>query len=60
VVLTGTAPPPILFLAGAICVGYGQAPKEAPAAVQVSHAGRTEQITVLPVLPAEAKRFLIN
>jgi tRNA U34 2-thiouridine synthase MnmA/TrmU len=60
VILPSTAPKEILFLAGAICIGYGQAPKDAPAAIHVSHAGKREQITVLPILPAEAKRFLIK
>ena len=60
VLLSGTAPKEILFLAGAICIGYGQAPKDAPASVQVTSATRKEQITVLPVLPKEAKRFLIK
>jgi tRNA U34 2-thiouridine synthase MnmA/TrmU len=60
VVLPGEAPQEILFLAGAICIGYGKAPGDAPAAVQVTRAGISEKITVLPILPDEAKRFLIK
>jgi hypothetical protein len=50
----------MLFLAGAICAGYSKAPESDAVKVQVSQHERVEQITVLPVLPAEAKRFLIQ
>lgn len=60
VVLTGDAPKEILFLAGAICIGYGKAPEDAPASVTITKAGKQERLTVLPVLPNEAKRFLIR
>jgi hypothetical protein len=60
VVLTGEASKEILFLAGAICVGYGKAPVDAPAGVNVAKGGKQEKITVLPIPPDEAKRFLIN
>lgn len=60
VVLTGDASKEILFLAGAICIGYGKAPDDAPASVNITKAGKQEKLTVLPVLPDEAKKFLIK
>jgi tRNA U34 2-thiouridine synthase MnmA/TrmU len=60
VVLTGDAPKEILFLAGAICVGYGKSTDDAPASVHIMKNGKKEQLTVLPVLPNEASRFLIK
>jgi tRNA U34 2-thiouridine synthase MnmA/TrmU len=59
VLLPGGGPKEILFLAGAICAGYSKAPETGTVSVQVSLAGRIENITVLPVLPHEARRFLI-
>jgi tRNA-uridine 2-sulfurtransferase len=47
-------------LAGAICAGYSKAPLEHPVQVHVTAGERTESITVLTILPTEAKRFLIN
>lgn len=59
VVILGKAAKEMIFLAGAICAGYSKAPESEPIKVQVAHAGKVEQITVLPILPDEAKRFLI-
>ncbi len=59
VVLPGGGPAPVRFLAGAICAGYSKAPNESTARVQVTRAGKTETISVLPILPGEAQRFLI-
>ncbi len=60
VVIPGGAPKEMLFLAGAICAGYSKAPESGPVKVQVTQAGQVEQIAVLPILPDEAKRFLIT
>jgi predicted ribosome quality control (RQC) complex YloA/Tae2 family protein len=60
VVIPGGAPKEVLFLAGAICAGYSKAPESDPVKVQVTQNDRVEQISVLPILPSEAKRFLIQ
>lgn len=60
VVIPGKAAKEMVFLAGAICAGYSKAPESDPVKVQVAYAGQIEQITVLPILPVEAKRFLIT
>jgi tRNA-specific 2-thiouridylase len=60
VILPGGGPKEVLFLAGAICVGYSKAPVTAAASVQVALAGQVQNITVLPILPREAQRFLIK
>ncbi len=60
VVLPGGGPKAIRFLAGAICAGYSKASKSSTARVQVIQSGKTETITVLPILPEEAQRFLIK
>jgi hypothetical protein len=60
VVIPGKATKEMIFLAGAIGAGYSKAPKSKPIKVHIAHAGRVEQITVLPILPEEAKRFLIT
>lgn len=60
VVLPGAGSKEILFLAGAICAGYSKASKETSATIQIALAGKTEKITVLPILPKEAQRFLIK
>ncbi len=60
VILPGGGPREVLFLAGAICVGYSKAPETDTASVQVAFAGKIQNLTVLPVLPNEAKRFLIK
>ncbi len=52
-------PKEIQFLAGSICAGYSKAPEDASVTVQVSAAGKVSNINVLPILPHEAKRFLI-
>jgi len=53
-------PPELLFLAASICAGYTKAPETSPAVVQTSHAGQIKSVTVLPILPSEAQRFLIH
>ena len=60
VVLPGGGPQEILFLAGAVCAGYSKASESGTVSVQVSQAGKIRNITVLPILPREAKRFLIK
>lgn len=60
VIMPGGGPREMIFLAAAICAGYSKVPETATAAVQVSAAGKVHTITVLPVLPHEAKRFLIT
>jgi len=59
-VLPGGGPDAVLFLAGGICAGYTKAPADKSVSVQVSLAGQVRNITVLPILPHEARRFLIN
>ena len=60
VVLPGGGPKEIQFLAGAICAGYSKAPEEASVSIQITIGGKARQITVLPIRPEEAKRFLIK
>jgi len=60
VVMPGGGPEAVVFLAGAICAGYSKASKETTAKVIVDAAGKTETITVLPIRPNEAQRFLIT
>jgi tRNA U34 2-thiouridine synthase MnmA/TrmU len=60
VVLPGGGPREVLFLAGAVCAGYSKAPDFAPVSVQVAMAGKVQNITVLPITPQEAQRFLIK
>ena len=60
VIVPSAGPKDVLFLAGAICVGYSKAPVTSPTSVQVALAGQVQNITVLPVLPKEARRFLIK
>ncbi len=50
----------ILFLAGAICAGYSKGSDADTIQVQVTCGGNKEKITVLPIRPEEAKRFLIR
>lgn len=59
VVLPGGGTKEILFLAGAICAGYSKASESATSKVLVTRGGKKEKISVLPILPEEAKRFLI-
>jgi tRNA-uridine 2-sulfurtransferase len=60
VVLPGAGPKEVLFLAGAICAGYSKAANDSTATIQITSAGNTNNITVLPIRPNEAKRFLIK
>jgi tRNA-specific 2-thiouridylase len=59
-VLPGGGSKEVLFLAGAVCAGYSKAPDFAPVSVQVAMAGKVQNITVLPLTPQEAQRFLIK
>jgi tRNA-uridine 2-sulfurtransferase len=60
VVLPGGGSKEVLFLAAAVCAGYSKAPIFAPTSVQVTVAGKSQNITVLPISPQEAQRFLIK
>lgn len=60
VVLPGAGPQEILFLAGAICAGYSKASEETTATVQITLAKKKDRVTVLPIRPDEARRFLIK
>jgi tRNA-uridine 2-sulfurtransferase len=60
VVLPGGGSKEALFLAGAVCAGYSKAPDFAPVSIQVAMAGKVQNITVLPISPQEAQRFLIK
>ncbi len=60
VVLPGEGTKEILFLAGAICAGYSKASDSDTIQIQVTRDGNKDKITVLPILPEEAKRFLIR
>lgn len=60
VIMPGGGSREMVFLAAAICAGYSKAPETSPTPVQVSGAGRDDTISVLPVLPEEARRFLIT
>jgi tRNA-uridine 2-sulfurtransferase len=60
VILPGGAPREVLFLAGAVCAGYSKAPVSATASVEVAMGGKVQNMTVLPLTPQEAQRFLIK
>ncbi|MBT8341840.1 MAG: tRNA 4-thiouridine(8) synthase ThiI [Desulfatitalea sp.] len=60
VLLPGGGPDPAIHLAASICAGYSKAPRMSPATVRVAFAGRTHAVTVIPIAPREAKRFLIT
>jgi tRNA-uridine 2-sulfurtransferase len=59
VVMPGGGPQAMLLLAAAICAGYSKAPETSPTAILVTAGGKTQSLSVLPVTPEEAKRFLI-
>jgi tRNA-specific 2-thiouridylase len=59
VIMPGGGPQGMIYLAAAICAGYSKAPETALTAVQVTANGEVNTISVLPVTPQEAKRFLI-
>ncbi|MDA8138909.1 MAG: tRNA 4-thiouridine(8) synthase ThiI [Desulfobacteraceae bacterium] len=59
VLMPGGGLPPLINLAACICAGYSKAPKEQPCAVQISSSSGVQTITILPITPQEAKRFLI-
>jgi hypothetical protein len=60
VVLPGGGTKEVRFLAGAICAGYSKASDATTTQVLVVRGGKKEKISVLPILPEEAKRFLIR
>jgi hypothetical protein len=60
VIMPGDGPEPMVFLAACICAGYSKAPDSEPAVVQVETMGKSKTISVLPIAPEEAKRFLIT
>lgn len=59
VIMPGGGPQPMVFLAGAICAGYSKAPETSATQVQIATPDGRKTISVLPVTPQEAKRFLI-
>lgn len=59
VIMPGGGPHGMIYLAAAICAGYAKASGTSPTAVQVTAGGEVNTISVLPVTPQEAKRFLI-
>jgi tRNA-specific 2-thiouridylase len=59
VMMPGGGPKEMIFLAGSICAGYSKAPADYPVTVEIIHNKKKESISVLPILPVEAKRFLI-
>lgn len=59
VVIPGGGSREMTFLAASICAGYSKAPEDSPVGVFVVKGNHKERITVLPILPQEAKRFLI-
>ncbi len=60
VVLPGEGAKEMVFLAGAICAGYSKAPLDSPVKIEVSRVGEAKTITVLPIEPKDAARFLIQ
>jgi tRNA-specific 2-thiouridylase len=59
-IMPAEALPEMRFLAGAICAGYSKAPDLSAVVVQVAARGKVEPVSVLPITPQEAKRFLIH
>jgi tRNA U34 2-thiouridine synthase MnmA/TrmU len=53
------ASPEMVTLAGAITAGYSKAPADREATVRIDGPGESRTITVRPLPPAEARRFLI-
>lgn len=60
VIMPGGGPESMIFLAASICAGYSKAPAMAPAGVLITATDRKETVTVLPITPKEARRYLIN
>jgi len=60
VAVPGGARDELLTLAGAICAGYSKAPPDAPVDVRIDTPAGTAVRRVLPLPPAEARRFLIK
>jgi tRNA-uridine 2-sulfurtransferase len=59
VVMPGGGSSEMVFLAACICAGYSKALETEATPVQITTAGKVDTITVLPILPHEAKRFLL-
>lgn len=59
VIMPGGGPDAMIFLAAAICAGYSKVKETESASVQVTAGDKIKAISVLPVTPREAKRFLI-
>ncbi len=53
------ASPAMVVLAASICAGYSKAPVDRPVEVQITGPDGARTVTVLPLPPAEARRFLI-
>jgi tRNA U34 2-thiouridine synthase MnmA/TrmU len=58
-VMPGGGDEAAVLLAASICAGYSKAPNDTPAQVQVSTGDERRQVTILPLTPAKAKRYLI-
>jgi hypothetical protein len=58
-VMPGGGDEAAVLLAASICAGYSKAPNDTPAQVQVSTGDERRQVTILPLPPAKAKRYLI-
>jgi hypothetical protein len=59
-VIPGGAPPETVLLAAAICAGYGKAPPDRPAQVQVCGPEEVRQILVRPLAPVHVQQRLIH
>jgi tRNA-specific 2-thiouridylase len=59
VIIPGGSTKEITFLAACICAGYSKAPLDSPVGVLVVKGNHKERLSVLPISPQEAKRFLI-
>jgi predicted ribosome quality control (RQC) complex YloA/Tae2 family protein len=58
-VMPGGGEEAAVLLAASICAGYSKAPNDAPAQVQVTTGDEGRLVTVLPLPPGKAKRYLI-
>ncbi|MCP4745569.1 MAG: tRNA 4-thiouridine(8) synthase ThiI [Desulfobacteraceae bacterium] len=60
VIMPGGGSKEMLFLAASICAGYCKVSETSTVCVKISGPEKDESISVLPVLPKEAKRFMIS
>jgi tRNA U34 2-thiouridine synthase MnmA/TrmU len=58
-VMPGGGEEAAVLLAASICAGYSKAPADMPAQVQITAGGKHRLVTILPLPPAKAKRYLI-